>query len=131
MNILNEVLSLWTLHGLSVDDGLLIVCGSHIVTEGNHRKFATPYEHPKVYVKCHDTFYWAMSDYEPVTTSLDVALLAKTIERLAVYDYDDLDTFNVCTVYAAHRRNLQPMPQYMSGVVQELCKDLPDNKKWA
>lgn len=131
IDILQETLALWTINDLSIDDGLLLSFGSWKIASNGGYEYLNVYDSPEVYIQCSDRFYWATADYEPVLTSEDVQLLRVTIEDCRnEIDGDCGDTEDVCIVYCARKRNLQPMPRYMNGVVEKLCKDLPPNEVW-
>ncbi len=135
MNILNEVLALWTINELSIDDGLLLSFGGWKMAENRGYEYISYYDNPHVYIQCSDRFYWATADYELIETAEDIELLRVTIEDCKVSLDDGIndkwaDTEDVCVVYCARKRNLQPMPRYMKGKIEELCKVLPENKVW-
>jgi hypothetical protein len=131
MNILNEVLALWTINELSIDDGLLLSFGSWKRDLLGNYAYLNYYDEPIVYIQCSDRFYWATADYEQIQTPEDIELLRVTIEDCRnEIDGNWGDTEDVCVVYCARKRNLQPMPRYMKDVVGELCKDLPVNTVW-
>lgn len=133
-NVLNEVLALWTINELSIDDGLLLSFGSWKRDLLGNYAYLNRYDEPHVYVQCSDRFYWATADYELITTPEDVELLRVTIDdckwALDGIDGQWADTEDVCVVYCARKRNLQPMPRYMKDVIEKLCKDLPVNEVW-
>lgn len=76
-------------------------------------------------VNCNDLFYWASADSEPITAD-DVALLEQTARDLEALG-DDNDTYpflNLLELYAARRRNMQPLPAYVGKLESQRLKDL-------